>query len=146
MKYFFDKDNSFILQRRKDNFTIEPAFENIKNSGFNANSEYSRSYLLGFENKGCEYIANNIEGRDDILSRLPIVEIGLKLKNNKSKKLEVFMIPNLDEEVDDEQTGINKYLNESVLRYIARDENGDLFLIQFEVFKDLFVSRKSFSK
>lgn len=146
MKYFFDKDNSFILKRHDETFTIGPAFENNKKAVIKANSEYSRTYLLGFENKGCEYIANNIEGRDDILSRLPIVEIGLKLKNNRTKKLEVFMIPNLDEEVNDDQTGINKYLNESVLRYIARDENGDLFLIQYEVFKDLFVSGKSFTR
>jgi hypothetical protein len=146
MKYFFDKDNSFLLKRLNDGFILEPAFQDLKKSNTRVNNEFARTYLLGFENKGCEYIANNIEGREDILTRMPIVEIGLMLKGGKSKKLEIFMIPNLDSEVDENEDGINKYLNESVLRYIARDENDDLFLIQYEVFKDIFVSARSFSK
>lgn len=146
MKYFFDKDNSFLLKRINDGFTIQPAFEDLKKSNTRVNNDFAKAYLLGFENKGCEYIANNIEGREDILTRLPIVEIGLKLKTGKSKKLDIFMIPNLDNEVDEDKDGINKYLNESVLRYIARDENNDLFLIQYEVFKDIFVSARSFNK
>ena len=54
------------------------------------------------------------------------------------------MIPNLDEEVDEEKEGLDKYLNDNVLRYIARDENGDLYLIQYEVFKDIFVRGSDF--
>ena len=146
MKYFFDKENSFLLKRSADDFVMETAFENIGHSNLKVSNDFARTYLLGFESKGCEYIANDIEGKEDILSRLPIVEIGLKLKNNKAKKLEIFMIPNLDQEVDEEQRGIDKYLNQRVLRYIARDENGDLFLIQYEVFKDLFISREAFKK
>lgn len=145
MKYYFDKTNSFVLTRNDKNFTIKPAFEDIKNLNFIANTEYAKTYLLGFENKGCEYIANSYENKDDIVSRPPIVEIGIKLINGKNKKLQVFMLPNLEEEVDNEKSGLDKYLNQSILRYIARDESGDLYLIQYEVFKDLFVTAKSFN-
>lgn len=145
MKYYFDKENSFVLSRNGNIFSLKPAFEGIRNFNTKANNEFAKTYLLGFENKGCEYIANSYENKDDIISRAPIVEIGIKLNTGKNKTLQVFMLPKLEEEVDNEKTGLDKYLNQSILRYIARDEAGDLYLIQYEVFKDIFVTAKSFN-
>ncbi|MGE5356009.1 MAG: DUF4340 domain-containing protein [Deltaproteobacteria bacterium] len=144
IKYFFDKKNSFTLKRENDGFTYFNPFQEYNKPPVIANKTYAKTYLLGFENKGCEYIANNLENKDDVLSRLPIVEIELQTIDKKVKKLEIFMIPNLDEEVDEEKEGLDKYLNDNVLRYIARDENGDLYLIQYEVFKDIFVRGSDF--
>lgn len=145
MKYYFDKENSFVLSRNGNIFSLKPAFEGIRNFNTKTNNEFAKTYLLGFENKGCEYIANSYENKDDIISRAPIVEIGIKLNTGKNKTVQVFMLPKLEEEVDNEKTGLDKYLNQSILRYIARDEAGDLYLIQYEVFKDIFVTSKSFN-
>jgi hypothetical protein len=145
MKYYFEQENSFVLTRNGKNFTLKPAFDGIKDFNTKVNPEFAKTYLLGFENKGCEYIANGYENKDDIVSRPPIVEIGLKLSNGNIKTLQIFMLPNLEEEVDNKKTGLDKYLNQSILRYIARDEAGDLYLIQYEVFKELFVTAKSFN-
>ncbi|MEZ4906910.1 MAG: hypothetical protein R2771_04535 [Saprospiraceae bacterium] len=110
------------------------------------NSEVAETYLLGFKDKGAEYIENSMDNKDEVLSRDPIVKLGLILNNGKEKTLTFYLIPLLDEEIQDQLQGIDKYLNQNILRYIAQDENGDLFLVQYEVFKDLFVNYKWFLK
>lgn len=138
INYFFAPDKSFILTRNGNSFIASNPSN--PNKSVNIGKNKAETYLLGYQNKSCEYIENSMPDKDIILSRPPIAEINLKLKNAQSKKLEIFQIPDLDDKIKEERQGIDKYINDEVFRYIAKDEKGDLFLIQYEVFKDIFVT------
>lgn len=146
MLYNFDKKSSFVINNNDGNFSVTPAFNISNNSNRVPDQNSINSYLLGFENKAAEAVSNSIEDKDDILSRSPIVEIYVTTKSNKTKSVKLYMIPILDEEVKKEKTGLDKYLNQEVLRYMALTDSGDLFLVQYKVFKDLFLTYDSFFK
>jgi hypothetical protein len=144
IRYFWEKENSFTVTRSGEDFTAGPAFPGVNKPVRKIDAKMARSYLLGFSNIGSEYIANSIEAKDDIISRRHIAEIEMKLDDGKNKKLEIFMLPLLDEDVVETDTGIEKYFNHKVWRYAARDENDDLFIIQYLVFEDIFLGLDDF--
>lgn len=146
IRYFWEKESSFTIKRDGDVFTISPAFQGIIKPVRQLETKSARTYLLGFAKLGSEYIANSIEAKDDIISRQHIAEIEIKLEGGENKKLEIFMLPLLDEEVDEKDTGIEKYFNHRVWRYAARDENDDLFIIQYELFEDIFLGIDDFTR
>lgn len=146
MLYNFDKKSSFVIDNNNGNFSVTQPFGNSNNSNQVPDQNIINSYLLGFENKAAEAVSNSIEDKDDILSRSPIVEIFITTKSNTTKSVKLYMIPILDDEVDMEGTGLDKYLNQEVLRYMALTDSGDLFLVQYTVFKDLFLTYDSFFK
>ena len=144
MHYLISENESFLLKRTDNGFIISDIAK--KSPDIKINSEYADTYLLGYKEKGCEYIENTMLEKDEVLSKAPIVELDIKLKAGTNKNLKIYMLPRLEEEIQDDKQGIDKYLNQNILRYIAQNEKGDLFLIQYEVFQDLFVRKNWFFK
>ncbi len=145
VKYFMDKNSSFkIIKNATDNYDVVPAFEEQEKIEKNPNQKIVKSYLLGFEQKGSEYIENSMPGKEDVVSRKPIAEIQIKREDGSTRSLVLYMLPDLDDEIQKDKSGLDKYFNQNVLRYIAKSDEGDLFLIQYEVFKDIFIRYGSF--
>lgn len=145
INYFMDKNSSFKL-KKDDNgmYQIYPFYNEQEKMEGIPDQKFVKSYLLGFENKKCEYIENSMPDRDEIVSRSPILEIKILRNDKSSRTLEFFMLPKLDEETQNDKSGLDKYLNQHVLRYLVRSDDGDLFLVQYEVFKDIFVKYQGF--
>ena len=147
MKYYMDKNSSFkIVKNDSGSYDVLPAFDDQRKIDGVVDQKAVKSYLLGFESKKCEYIENSMPDRNDIISRKPIAEISIKRDDNSTKTVTLYMLPKNDEEIQEDKSGLDKYFNQSVLRYLAKTDEGDLFLIQYEVFKDIFVRYGSFFK
>ncbi len=147
VKYYMDKNSSFkIVKNDSGNYDVLPAFDDQEKIDVTPDQKTIKSYLLGYESKKCEYIENNMPDRNDIISRKPIAEIFIKRDDDSTRSITLYMLPNNDEEIQEDRSGLDKYLNQNVLRYIAKTDDGDLFLIQYEVFKDIFVRYRSFFK
>ncbi len=147
IKYYMDKNSSFKIVEVEDEFyDVLPAFDDQRKINAEPEQVIIESFLFGLENKKCEYIENSMLDINDIISRKPIVDIFIKRDDNSTKTITLYMLPKLDEEIQEDKKGIDKYLNQNVLRYIAKTDDGDFFLIQYEVFKDIFVRYSSFFK
>jgi len=145
VKYYVDKNSSFRIVKDKDGrYQVLPVFEDQSQLNAVADQKIIKSYLLGYESKKCEYIENNMPDINDIISRKPIIDILIKRDDGSTGTLTIYMLPKLDEEIQEDKQGLDKYLNQHVLRYIAKTDDGDMFLIQYEVFKDIFVDYRFF--
>lgn len=146
VKYFFDKDLSFKISKENDKFNVSPAFENQKAIKGNPDQKFINSYLLGYTKKIAEGIEVDPELRENVLSRSHIMEINITRDNGSTKKIKLYMDPNLDENIQDQNEGIDKYMNQNVFRYFLLDDKDNLYLIQYGVFKDLFIPYKKLLK
>ncbi len=137
LNYNYATNSSFLIRKENDNYYISRL--NHKNNKKKVKTKKVESYLLAFEKKGAEGIEDNEEVIKSTLEREPIASIDIKRIDGSSSFLKFYMIPWNDEKVKKDKKGIDKYLNQSILRYYAQDENGDVFLVQYEVFKDIFI-------
>ncbi len=135
--YYYAPNSSFSIKKEDKNYYINHT-DNTKDRK-RVNTKKADSYLLEFEKKYAEGIENNDEVIKMTLERAPIAAINIKRVDGSSNSLKFYMIPWNDKKVEKDKSGINKYLNQSILRYYAEDENGDIFLVQYETLKDIFI-------
>ncbi len=135
--YYYAPNLSFSLQKENDKYYVSKP--NNKKGKREVNTKKVDSYLLGFEEKVAEGIENNQVLIKSTLETEPIASIEVKRDDGSSSFLKFYMRTWIETEIDKNEKGINKYLNQSILKYYALDENGDVFLVQYEVFKDIFV-------
>jgi len=146
MKYVFDEKSSFVISKDGNDYKVNTVYPSQKSMNGLVDQNYVKSYLLGYESKFAEGFENYKEKKSDIISRKPIVEISITRNNGTVKNLKLYMNPKSDELIEEREKVLNKYLNDMVLRYFMLDDNNDLYLIQYEVFKDLFIPYKKFFK
>ena len=133
------KDASFELRKEGGKFNLYPVYDDKKAIAGKVDQKKVKDYLLAFKNKKAEAFENDIEDKEDIIRSQPLAKIELTKADGKKKKLKIFMISGYEDMMKEEDKGINKYLNDSILRYFAYNpQTGDLFLIQYVVFEDIF--------
>jgi len=101
--------------------------------------KFANSYLVGFSKKVAEGIIADKSLIQDIVSQKVLTSFEIERNDGTVKKLKIFMSPSFNKEDIPDKEGIFKYFNGKVHRYFAEAENGDVYQIQYGVFKDLLI-------
>ncbi len=145
-KYFIDKKSSFELVKNGNEFEILPAFEDQKKINKPLDQKFAKAYLVGFKEKVAEGIIEDKSLIEDVVAQKIIASFDIERLNGTRKSLKIFLAPDFDQETFPDNEGIYKYFNNKVHRYFALNEKGDLFQIQYLVFKDIIIPYNIFFK
>ncbi len=146
LKYYIDKNSSFVLEREKDKFEIHPAFPDEKEISKPLDQKFANSYLVSFTKKIAEGLIADKEFIENVLNQQLLAELNIERKNGTKKSLRILMSPSFDKELLPNNKGIYKYFNNKVHRYFAQDDKGDIYQIQYGVFDDVLIPYQSFFK
>ena len=144
VKYNFEKNSSFELVRKGNKFEILTPFDNQKIIDKPLDQKFAKSYLVGFTKKVAEGIIADKSFIQDIVSQTVLASIEIERNDGTVKNLKIYMSPGFSKEDIPDNKGIYKYFNGKVHRYFAEADNGDIYQIQYEVFKDLLIPYDSF--
>lgn len=141
VEYPKNKNKSFRLERRGNDFSVLPFYDITAKIGKPVNKGTAEAYLVGFHSLVAEGFENKLPQRDSISRLIPFSIVTVKDKNGKASVFKfhpVFYEPGVDP-----KTGLTLPA-QAVERYYADCNGRDFMMVQQRVFGKIFWSYDAF--
>ena len=133
------ESSSFEIEKKNGSFDFSTKDNRLKNKQINEN--LISSYFKDFDKLSAEVIRTGHPTMDSIAQFLPFAELEISLKNKAPIQLKFFPIDDLLDERKNTKDVSDVY---SVERHIVLDNNGEAYVVQQRMLRDIFRSSDYF--
>ena len=134
-------ESAFVVSREEDTYSVAPFYKTGTSESRKLNSKAIENFLLEFETLASETFENDNARRQNIESTVPFMTCKIKMRNGENKSLTFYPLSKfIDQELDPN----SRRTLEMVDRFFMSTGDGDFFVVQHRLYKNIMVTYNFF--